>query len=90
MNRGGPGLAFAFILASGGAFAQDNGDAMARLRACSLLTPAERTECLEALSRDITRPSIGATSGSRVDARNAATKRLRSVMAAMSGRGPAA
>ena len=72
MNRGGPGLAFAFILASGGAFAQDDGDAMARLRACSLLTPAERTECLEALSRDITRPTAAPATALCTDSRPSA------------------
>ena len=46
-------LAFAFALASAGALAQGTGDAMEKLRACSLLAPAERLECLDKLSRDI-------------------------------------
>ncbi len=50
-------LAFAFALASAGALAQGTGDAMDKLRACSLLAPAERLDCLEKLSRDITPPS---------------------------------
>jgi hypothetical protein len=50
-------LAFAFALASAGALAQGAGDAMEKLRACSLLAPAERLECLDKLSRDITPPS---------------------------------
>ena len=45
--------AFAFALASAGAAAQGAGDAMEKLRACSLLPQAERLECLEKLSRDI-------------------------------------
>jgi hypothetical protein len=45
--------AFAFGLASVGAAAQSAGDAMEKLRACSLLSQAERLECLEKLSRDI-------------------------------------
>ena len=50
-------LAFAFAPASAGALAQGTGDAMEKLRACSLLAPAERLECLEKLSRDIAPPS---------------------------------
>ena len=50
-------LAFAFALASAGALAQGTGDAMEKLRACSLLAPAERLECLEKLSRDNGPPS---------------------------------
>jgi hypothetical protein len=46
-------LAFAFALASAGALAQGTGDAMEKLRACSLLASAERLECLDKLSRDI-------------------------------------
>ena len=46
-------LAFAFALASAGALAQGGGDAMEKLRACSLLAPAERLECLDKLSHDI-------------------------------------
>jgi hypothetical protein len=46
-------LALAFALASAGALAQGGGDAMEKLRACSLLAPAERLECLDKLSHDI-------------------------------------
>ena len=42
-----------FALASAGAAAQGAGDAVEKLRACSLLPQAERLECLEKLSRDI-------------------------------------
>jgi hypothetical protein len=50
-------LAFAFALASAGVLAQGTGAAMEKLRACSLLAPAERLECLDKLSRDIAPPS---------------------------------
>jgi hypothetical protein len=50
-------LTFAFGPASADALAQGAGDAMEKLRACSLLAPAERLECLEKLSRDIAPPS---------------------------------
>jgi hypothetical protein len=50
-------LAFASASASAGALAQGTGDAMEKLRACSLLAPAERLECLDKLSRDIAPPS---------------------------------
>jgi hypothetical protein len=50
-------LAFAFALASADALAQGAGGAMDKLRACSLLAPAERLECLEKLSHDIAPPS---------------------------------
>ena len=50
-------LAFAFASASADALAQGAGDAMERLRACSLLAPAERLDCLDKLSRDIAPPS---------------------------------
>ena len=50
-------LAFAFASASVDAVAQAAGDAMDKLRACSLLAPADRLDCLEKLSRDITPPS---------------------------------
>ena len=50
-------LAFAFASSSTGAVAQDANDAMEKLRACSLLAPADRLECLDKLSRDITPPS---------------------------------
>jgi len=46
-------VAFAFGPASAGALAQGGSDAMEKLRACSLLAPAERLECLDKLSRDI-------------------------------------
>jgi hypothetical protein len=49
-------LAFAFALASAGVLAQGTGAAMEKLRACSLLAPAERLECLEKLSHDIAPP----------------------------------
>jgi hypothetical protein len=50
-------LAFAFAPAGAGALAQGAGNAMEKLRACSLLAPAERLECLEELARDIGPPS---------------------------------
>jgi hypothetical protein len=50
-------IAFAFAPASAGVLAQGTGDAMERLRACSLLAPAERLECLNQLSREIAPPS---------------------------------
>jgi len=46
-------VAFSVGLASAGALAQGASDAMEKLRACSLLPPAERLECLEKLSREI-------------------------------------
>jgi len=54
-------LAFAFAPAGGGALAQGAGDAMEKLRACSLLAPAERLECLEKLSRDMATPPPAAS-----------------------------
>jgi hypothetical protein len=50
-------LTFAFGPAIADALAQSAGDTMEKLRACSLLAPAERLECLEKLSRDIGPPS---------------------------------
>jgi hypothetical protein len=50
-------IAFAFAPASAGALAQGASDAMERLRACSLLAPAERVGCLDKLSREIAPPS---------------------------------
>jgi hypothetical protein len=50
-------ICLAFALTSAGALAQGTGDAMEKLRACSLLAPAERLECLDKLSRDIAPPS---------------------------------
>jgi hypothetical protein len=50
-------VAVVFGLASAGAAAQGAGDAMEKLRACSLLAQAERLECLEKLSREIGPPS---------------------------------
>jgi hypothetical protein len=50
-------MVFAFGLASAGSLAQGASDAMEKLRACSLMAPAERLECLEKLSRDIAPPS---------------------------------
>jgi hypothetical protein len=49
-------LAFAFGLAGAGALAQDAVDAMEKLRACSLLAPAERLDCLDKLSHDMSSP----------------------------------
>jgi hypothetical protein len=46
-------VAFAFGLTGSGAAAQGTSDAMEKLRACSLLAPAERLECLDKLSREI-------------------------------------
>jgi hypothetical protein len=46
-------VAFAFGLTSAAALAQGGGDALERLRACSLLAPAERLECLDKLSREM-------------------------------------
>ena len=46
-------LSVALDVASGIAFAQETGDPMADLRACSLMEHAERLECLEKLSRKI-------------------------------------
>ena len=53
-------LAFAFASASADAVAQGANDAMEKLRACSLLAPADRLECLDKLSRDITPAVPGA------------------------------
>ena len=47
-------FAFAFASVSADAVAQGADDAMEKLRACSLLAPADRLECLDKLSRDIT------------------------------------
>ena len=49
-------LAFAFSSVSAGALAQAGGDAMEKLRACSLLAPAARLECLDKLSRETAPP----------------------------------
>jgi hypothetical protein len=49
-------LSVAFNVAGGIAFAQGASDPMAQLRACSLMERAERLECLEKLSRNITPP----------------------------------
>jgi hypothetical protein len=46
-------VVFAFGMASAAALAQGGGDAMEKLRACSLLAAAERVECLDKLSREI-------------------------------------
>jgi len=46
-------LSVPFGLASAGAMAQGAGDAMDKLRACSLLAQTERLDCLDKLSRDI-------------------------------------
>ena len=59
-------LTFAFGLASSDAAAQGAADAMEKLRACSLLAPAERLDCLDKLSHDISpppsRPATSSTS----------------------------
>jgi hypothetical protein len=58
-------VAFAFGLAGAGALAQDAADAMEKLRACSLLAPTERLDCLDKLSHDISpppRPAASSTS----------------------------
>ena len=47
-------LTFAFGLASSDAAAQGAAEVMEKLRACSLLAQAERLECLDKLSREIT------------------------------------
>jgi hypothetical protein len=57
-------LAFAFASVSADAVAQGAGDAMDKLRACSLLAQADRLDCLEKLSRDITPPSPARPAGS--------------------------
>jgi len=46
-------VAFVFGMANAAALAQGGGDAMEKLRACSLLAAAERLECLDKLSREI-------------------------------------
>jgi hypothetical protein len=53
-------LSVAFEVASRIAFAQETGDPMADLRACSLMEHAERLECLEKLSRKIAPPAAPA------------------------------
>jgi hypothetical protein len=59
-------LTFAFGLASSAAPAQGAGDAMEQLRACSLLAPVERLDCLDRLSHDISPPPAAASSTSAV------------------------
>jgi hypothetical protein len=49
-------VAFVFGMASATAFAQGAADALEKLRACSLLAPAERVECLDKLSREMGPP----------------------------------
>ena len=53
-------LSVAFEVASRIAFAQETGDPVAQLRACSLMERAERLECLEKLSRKIAPPAAPA------------------------------
>jgi hypothetical protein len=53
-------LALPLAVADVDALAQ--ADPMERLRACSMLTPAERVECLDKLSRDIGPPPVNPTS----------------------------
>lgn len=55
-------LSVTLSIASQGTLAQGAGDAMEKLRACSLLAQAERLECLQKLSRDIAPPPAPATS----------------------------
>src|SRR5258708_6110156 len=50
-------LSVALDVASRVVFAQEIGDPMADLRACSLMEQAERLECLEKLSRNIAPPA---------------------------------
>ena len=50
-------LALPLALAGADALAQASGDAVEKLRACSVLADAERLDCLEKLSRDIGTPS---------------------------------
>jgi hypothetical protein len=59
-------LTFAFGLASSAAPAQGAGDAMEKLRACSLLAPLERLDCLDRLSHDIAPPPPATSSTSAV------------------------
>jgi hypothetical protein len=61
-------VAFAFGLAGAGALAQDAVDAMEKFRACSLLAPTERLDCLNKLSHDISPPRPAASSTSAVAA----------------------
>lgn len=46
----------AFAIASHGSLAQDTGDAMEKLRACTQLTQAEQLECLQKLAHDLAPP----------------------------------
>src|SRR3981081_4613719 len=58
-------VACAVGLAGAGALAQDAVDAMEKFRACSLLAPTERLDCLDKLSHDISpppRPAASSTS----------------------------
>jgi hypothetical protein len=59
-------LTFAFGLASSAVAAEGAGDAMEQLRACSRLAPAERLDCLDKLSHDISPPPAAASSTSAV------------------------
>jgi len=55
-------LSIAFEIASGVALAQDAVDPMVHLRACAVMEPAARLECLDKLSRSIgptDRPALG-------------------------------
>lgn len=49
-------LSVSIGVASQGTLAQDAGDAVEKLRACSQLQPADRLECLQKLSRDLAPP----------------------------------
>jgi hypothetical protein len=59
-------LTFAFGLASSAVAAEGAGDAMEKLRACALLAPVERLDCLDRLSHDISPPPPAAPSTSAV------------------------
>jgi hypothetical protein len=57
-------LTFAFGVTSSAAAAEGAGDAMEKLRACLLLAPVERLDCLDRLSHDIAPPPPEASSTS--------------------------
>jgi hypothetical protein len=59
-------VAFVFGMASATAFAQGAADALEKLRACSLLAPAERLECLDKLSREMPSPRAVASPAPKV------------------------
>ena len=57
-------LTLGFGLANSGAAAQGTDDAMEKLRACALLAPVERLDCLDRLSHDISPPPPAASPAS--------------------------